>query len=622
MNALHDGPPAVGLTDMLPGFLLDGANGDASKKTAASVIALIDGAEQVQEKGPRFVVIRRGGIRAGVFWIDSKTDDEGVETDQAPLWICSALSIDALTRDEAGSDWGRLLVFNDRDSRRHQWAMPCAMLATDGADLRAELLRQGLDISSNAKARKLLIDYIQQANPPVTARCVTRTGWHGNSFVLPKETFGDSSAEPIIFQTSSPDSVALGQGGTFDGWRQRVSIPAAGNSRLVLALSAAFAGPCLGLVGSEGGGLHLRGGSSLGKTTAVLVAASVYGPPAFMRSWRQTDNALEGTASLHSDMMLPLDEIGQLDPSKAGAIAYLLANGQGKGRAGRDGTARAIAKFQLMFLSSGEVSLGDLVTESGGTRRAGQEVRVIDLAADAGAGMGMFESLPNSASPGEFADQLKAGAASHFGHALPALLKCLTDDPEGCRITLRNEQKAFVDALVGRDADGQVRRVAQRFALLAAAGELATSFGITGWAKGEARGAAETCFAAWRSARGTDGNSEPEALLSQVRAFFEAHGESRFEPEGRQDDRIPIRDRAGFRRGGTMNDSVQYLVMTEAFKAIIAGHNRAWATEVLVKAGWLRPAADGKAAQSLRVDGLGKRTRLYVFDGGAVHSDD
>lgn len=604
------------------GFLVSDAEASNTRDVASVISTIVQDAEVVLAKGPRFELIHRKGARPGVHWIDSKVEADGSEVDQAPLWICSPLAIDALTRDEAGSDWGRLLLFMDRDRRRHQWAMPCAMLATDGADLRAELLRQGLDISSNSRARKLLIDYIQQADPRVTARCVSRTGWHGNAFVLPRETYGDSEAEPIIFQTTAPDSVALGQGGTIEGWREKVCAPAAGNSRLVLAISAAFAGPCLGLIGSEGGGLHLRGGSSLGKTTAVLVAASVFGPPAFMRSWRQTDNALEGTAALHSDLMLPLDEIGQLDPSKAGAIAYLLANGQGKGRAARDGTARAIAKFQLMFLSSGEVSLGDLVTESGGTRRAGQEVRVIDLAADAGKGLGMFETLPHGTTAGEFADQLKVGAAAHFGHALPALLKALTDDPDVRRAELKARQKAFADELVGRHADGQVRRVAQRFALMAAAGEVATSVGITGWVAGEALEAARDCFQTWLDARGSDGNSEPDALLSQVRAFFEAHGESRFEPEGRQSDRIPIRDRAGFRRAGLGDDAIQYLVMSEAYKAIIVGHNRTWATDVLVKAGWLKPGTDGKAAQSIRVDGLAKRTRLYVFDGGAVHSDD
>ncbi|WP_266183366.1 DUF927 domain-containing protein [Dyella humicola] len=603
-----------------PNFLSSSATVDLPSIT--EIIDLSLAAPSLKPAGTRFeVTIGRKGYKDGVHWIDCKNEQDGTDVDQAPTWICSPLHIGALTRDETGSEWGRLLVFDDRDRRRHQWAMPCSMLATDGADLRAELLRQGLDISSASRARKLLNDYIQQASPKVTARCVTRTGWHGDAFVLPKETYGAPQAEPIIFQTTAPDSVALGRSGTLDGWRSHVAAPCAGNSRLLLALSTGFAGPCLGLLNSEGGGVHLRGGSSLGKTTAVLVASSIFGPPEFMRTWRQTDNALEGTASLHSDLMLPLDEIGQLDPSKAGAVAYMLANGQGKGRSARDGSARAIAKFQLIFLSSGEISLGDLVTESGGKRRAGQEVRVIDMAADAGAGFGMFERLPAGLSAGEFADQLKTAARAHFGHALPALLQAVTANPEVARAKLRAIRDSLANELAGRQADGQVRRVAQRFALIGAAGELATSYGLTDWPEGEAAAAAKKCFANWQEARGTNGNSEPEALLSQVRAFFEAHGESRFEPEGRQSEKLLIRERAGFRRKGDDEHAVEYLVFPEAFKQIIEGHNQKWAIDVLIKADWLKPGKDC-APQSIRVDGLGKRARLYVFDGGAVHAGD
>jgi putative DNA primase/helicase len=336
-----------------------------------------------------------------------------------------------------------------------------------------------------------------------------------------------------------------------------------------------------------------------------------------MRSWRQTDNALEGTASLHSDLLLPLDEIGQLDPSKAGAVAYMLANGQGKGRAARDGTSRAIAKFQLMFLSSGEVSLGDLVTESGGTQRAGQDVRVIDMAADAGAGFGMFECLPQGVSAGEFADRLRAASRTHYGHALPAFLQGITASTDATRTKLRADRDALTDAMVGR-SESQVRRVAQRFALIGAAGELATNYGITGWPAGEAMRAAKTCFAQWREARGTEGNSEPDVLMSQVCKFLETHGDSRFEPMDRDRDPMKVINRAGFSRLASGSDAREYLVLPEAFKEIVRGHNPAWAKGVLTEAGWLKPGAD-RITQRVRVHGLSDQLRVYVIDGGQVH---
>lgn len=47
----------------------------------------------------------------------------------------------------------------------------------------------------------------------------------------------------------------------------------------------------------------------------------------------------------------------------------------------------------ILFLSTGEISLGDKLAEDGRRVTAGQQVRVIDLQADAGAGLGLFETL-------------------------------------------------------------------------------------------------------------------------------------------------------------------------------------------------------------------------------------
>jgi putative DNA primase/helicase len=527
--------------------------------------------------------------------------------DEGEVWICGPLEIIAQTRDESGNEWGRLNRWRDNDGRPHLWAMPMHMLAGSGDELRAELLRGGLILSSHPSRRRLVTEYIAHAQPDVSARCVQRTGWHGDAFVLPNETFGPSDAEPIIFQTASPDGIALGQAGTLEEWRENVAAHCAGNSRLVLALSCAFAGPCIGLLGAEGGGVHLRGPSSAGKSTALAVAASVFGSQRYLRTWRSTDNALESVAALHSDLLLTLDELGQLDPRHAGAVAYMLANGQGKSRSRRDGSARAPATWRVLFLSTGEVGIADLVTESGGKVRAGQEVRIVDISADAGAGMGVFERLPDGVtSPGGFADHLKRAAATYYGHALPAFLRSLTADPTRTRETLRAMRDALARELSGVDADGQVRRVADRLAVIAAAGELATFTGLTGWSQGEAESAIRACFAAWLESRGTKGPAETTAMLAQARAFFESHGTSRFTPWDRPD--TPTVNRAGFRR--TTAGGQEFYVFTEAFRREIAkGFDHAQVARALAATGALL-VGSGESTRRERLPGEGL-TRVY-----------
>ena len=114
-----------------------------------------------------------------------------------------------------------------------------------------------------------------------------------------------------------------------------------GNARLVFAISAALAPTLAKFTKEDSGGFHFRGVSSCGKSTALMVAASVWGnPKSYCRLWRSTANGLEGLAALHNDGLLILDELSQMDPKEAGEAAYLLANGQGKTRASRHGTAK------------------------------------------------------------------------------------------------------------------------------------------------------------------------------------------------------------------------------------------------------------------------------------------
>lgn len=615
-QALLDGcQPEINLSLVKNGGDM-GGSGDAALNKALSSPHFDDGHGDNGDKSePRAyfeMLSKRTVDRApGVYWHDVIRDREGNITGQAaPVWICSPLTVAALTRDTQGGEWGRLLVFPDRDGREHRWTMPMRMLAGNGEELRASLLSEGLTITASGKHRAMLADYIQRERPEVTARCVKRTGWHGAVFVLPRETFGDTEAEPVLFQAASLEGVALGKAGTLEGWQRHVAAPCANNSRLVLAICAGFAGPCLGLLSLEGGGFHLRGGSSCGKTTALAVAASLFGPPDYMRTWRHTAVALEGASAMHSDLLLVLDEIGELEPKHAGQVAYMLANGQGRARGARDGSPRAVATWRIMLLSSGEVALSDLVTESGGKVRAGQEVRVIDLPADAGAGLGIFDQVLEGVESGAFADSIKAAAATHYGHALPAFLTALTANPAKAREVLRAMREGIALELAGDDAVGQVRRVAQRFALVAAAGELATTYGITGWATGEAQHAAAACFRAWLQARGTAGASEPAAMIGQVRAFLAAHGEARFTDWHAEHNAPRTVNRAGFRKAG--QDGPTYFVETEAFRReVCAGFDYHAVERALIEVGALIGAGDGRKAQKLRLPD-GRNTRVYV----------
>lgn len=553
--------------------------------------------------GGRFEIIPHG-----VFFIGK--DKEGNE--QSPSWLCAPLSVVAMTRDDKSGEWGRLLEWLDDDHVAHQWAMPLELLQGDGADVRRELARMGLSIAPNRVHRDLLTTYLQVWPVQARARCVERLGWYGEAFVMPKQSIGQDG-ERVVFQSTGAVEPAFATVGTKEEWRNQVAGLAKGNTRLVFALSVAFAGALADLVSEDSGGFHLRGNSSCGKSTALKVAASVWGnPSSYPRLWRATANGLEGLAALHNDGLLILDELSQIDPKEAGEAAYMLANGQGKARASRTGLARQAARWRLLFLSAGEESLTALMARAGKKANAGQEIRLADIEADAGAGMGAFEDLHGHATPAQFAEAIKSAATRLHGAVGIQWLEYLVNDRQAITSQANALMRQFVEENTPSEAAGQVVRVARRFALVAMAGEIATCYGLTGWEAGEAEAAAKRCFAVWLESFGGTSNREARALLCHVRAFFESHGASRFEDMTAGQD-VRINNRAGFYRTNAQGER-EYLMLQEAYRnEICHGHDVRAATKILLKAGWLIPSKDGKTTQKPRLPTLGA-ARCYVFN--------
>lgn len=539
---------------------------------------------------------------------------EGEGDSVFPYRVCGSIDVLAQTRDDGGASWGLLLEWHDDDARPHRWAMPKALLAGDGSEIRGNLLDRGLYVSPAQKAKTKLLDFLASVSIDARARAVDQSGWTDGAFALPDRTIGDTPAHRVIYQGPGAFDHAYRSMGTLAEWQQNVARFGVGNTRLALALSAAFVGPLLGLLGEEGGGVNFRGPSSIGKTTVLTAAGSVYGSPAFVRQWRATSNGLEGVCVQHNETLLCLDELAQLDAKEAGSVAYMLANGMGKARAGRSGALRAPARWKVMFLSSGEISLGDLAgRDARGQRRsaAGQEVRILDVEADAGAGLGLFEVLHDAPSPEVLARRIKDGAGTYYGVAGPAFLERIVALTAGLAPAIKRGVDAFVQAHLPEGATGQVARGVRRFALIAAAGEMAARVGVLPWGPGVADQAAATVLRQWIVGRGGTGSSEDRQAIERVRGFLEQHGSSRFEPVC-ADEHLPRTiNRAGFWREGDAGR--EYLVLREAWKnEVCAGLDASRVANVLADAGMLRRGGDGKSTMTVTLPaGIGK-VRCYV----------
>jgi len=544
--------------------------------------------------------------------------------DDEPVIVSAAIDVLAQTRDDLSASWGLLLRWNDSDKHEHRWAMPMSLLAGDGGEIRATLLDRGCNLGTSAKAKAKLLDFFAGVKTKTRARAVERVGWTEGAFALPDRTIGEYAGRYVIYQGPAAFDHAYRSAGDLRDWQDNVGKYGVGNSRIAVALSAAFVGPLLDLINAEGGGLNLRGPSSIGKSTALFAAASVWGPHGFVRQWRATSNGLEGVAVQHNETLLCLDELGQLDPKEAGSVAYMLANGMGKARANRSGSLKSPAHWRIMFLSSGEIGLADLASRDGRGRRsaAGQEVRILDIEADAGAGLGLFEALHGLPSAEALARTIKEGAALCYGTAGPAFVEKVCHRRDNIANALNKGIDGFVSAYLPHGADGQVARACRRFGLIATAGELAARCGVLPWDAGEASKAASILFTRWVEGRGGAGAAEDREAVAKVRSFLEAHGASRFEPIDRDIDTVDLRiiNRAGFWRN--VNGDREHLILPEVWKnEVCAGMDSKRVARVLADRGALLTDKENKPTIPTRLPGLNV-VRCYVVNASIFGDQD
>ncbi len=546
----------------------------------------------------------------GLFFVRYNDDDPANITFKFKAFICSPIEIIAKTRDTSSGTWGRLLQWRDDDSVPHTWSMPLSLLQGDAREYRKELASQGLNITTNPKQRNYLDTYIQNYPIHKRALCVDRLGWHDEQYILPDGAIGGDGKQLIVYQAAHAINSTIAQQGTLEQWRDELCKKLAEQSRFVFSIACAFAGQLLALLDDDGGGFHLLGSSSMGKSLSLKLAASVWGKPDnYTKTWRSTDNALEGTASEHNDSFLPLDEISECDPKVVGKAVYMLANGQLKGRSTTTGHNRTAKTWRIIFLSNGEESLQNFMAQAGQKTNAGIEVRVAHIDADAGKGLKTFDSLVLADTGAGQADKINELSQAYYGVAGIAWLEYITSDKAATTATA----KQFVSDFMSNYSDlaPQAYRVAKRFAIVAAAGEMATLAGITGWQAGQATTAVMTCLNNWLDNYGRDGEHEQRQIIEHIKAFIEQHGSSRFQPchiHTYQDFEPKITNRAGYHN----YDTGDYYFSTSTFDEVCSPFNKSKVLQVLDEARLLNVTESDRKTCRVPLPFKKNRQRVYA----------
>lgn len=538
------------------------------------------------------------------------------EEDDFKIKVSTYIEVKAFIRDSFNKQWGRVVEFKDCDDKLHKLSFDCEELVGNCESLLRLLYAEGLQLSMEKDARKLLLDYLRYAYTERRAIKVDKTGWFQKTYLIGDEGIGtDSSCEFIPAYRTNQN--LFGKMGSLEEWQRNVALPCTGHMLAEFAIATAFASLILTPCNFDSFGVHFFNNSSKGKSTLAMVAGSVCGgggPKGFLRQWRATSNALEGLAVQHNDNLLCLDEISQADSKALYEAIYMLMNDQGKARLKKNIQSQPISTWKILVLSNGEKTIGDKISEDKYREQmAGQSVRIIDI--DADAGYGVFSYQPEDVDLASFSDDLKAASMQNYGYASRAFLEHFTQDYDDSVQRIQKIAQEFQEKNTNSNFSGQVRRVIKSLSAVVAAGELAIEFGIIPWTKGTVTQAVSYVLEKWISQRGGTGDLEIEKFLSRVREFFRREENRRFKRAycSTEDIRFynsRITNHAGY-RWIDKNGKELFLVISEVFtKEILQGLKRNVAIKVLIENNMIVTTKTGGPKETIAIDLEGEKLTI------------
>src|SRR5262249_13500048 len=187
-------------------------------------------------------------------------------------------------------------------------------------------------------------------------------------------------------------------------------------------------GPSLRFVrGPRGGGFQFWGDKETGKTTATMVAGSVWGchtdvgnrEIGFAETWHTTANQVEITALAHNDCLLPLDETAQAgsdDRSRAQTIIKVIITLAQQREKERMTNVQSARSWRCYFLSTSNLPLDTIALHGKVVLNDAVRSRLTEIPLPAD-GQGIYEELHEFRSGAKLSDALSGRCRRYFGVA-------------------------------------------------------------------------------------------------------------------------------------------------------------------------------------------------------------
>ena len=332
----------------------------------------------------------------------------------------------------------------------------------------SSLSAYGIPVTSGEGA--LLVQYmaasdaaLDEARIPMTSTVETM-GWHDGAFLrgfhrhganCPRLRMNDKAGPALIIAES------IGERGEWSEWVAHVWP----SVRRFLTLRIAVATTLVPLLTEllphvPMFAVDICGTTSRGKTTAMRVAASVWGGPKYMRTWDATAVGVEHMAAPLNGLPLLLDDTKRLkNPQIAASAVYGIVSNEGRARGHSDGGMREMAQYRTAIVSTGEAPLKDI------GQHGGLGARCITL-------WGSPLGEPNHDSA-ELSRRLTATVQAHYGHIGKGVVEYLLSQTPDDRAHWCNRYEKHLQHYTATAAPGDIGpRLSESGAALALAWQM------------------------------------------------------------------------------------------------------------------------------------------------------
>ena len=202
--------------------------------------------------------------------------------------------------------------------------------------------------------------------------------------------------------------------------------------------------------------VHLFAESTKGKSTAAMLAISVWGNPnlsggGLYNTWNSTENALSTSLAGNYGIADALDELSMSKIEDTTSLIYNLVGGKDKARLTKDIELRAAATWTTSIISTGEVSL-----LSKAKNNTGLDIRVLELG-----GIVWTEDANHS-------DQVKALVNRNYGVFGADFVKRLIEFPaDRLKEIFEEEREIFIQKVKEKNIqDDMLSRTSCKYAIV------------------------------------------------------------------------------------------------------------------------------------------------------------